>query len=176
MPNVVHIAFGTPLKPVKVNARSARLFRNALQDAIAKKPKRLIVSFTTSGGFCEDGFPMYHSLLQVAETIELHTHAVMECSSMGALIYLAGDIRTYSPGTVMGIHAASRDEDVCPTYNGLLMEVYKDRVNLSQADCDRMFATTDMTEPTSEELYAMDIYTHLDPSHVIFKDADYTIQ
>lgn len=127
MSKTAYIFFGTPLKPARVNARTQRQLVKAVNEVLDQKYSKLVVSITSAGGFCDDGFIMYHALRQAADMIEVQTHAVLDCASMAAVMHLAGDTRTFAPATIFGLHAASGDGEVDPTYNTRIEEVYHDR-------------------------------------------------
>lgn len=175
MSKTAYIFFGTPLKPVRVNGRTQRQLVKAVNEVLEQKYTKLVVSITSAGGFCEDGFIMYHALRQAADMIEVQTHAVLDCASMAAVMHLAGDARTYAPATIFGLHAASNDEEVDPTYNTRIEEVYQDRAGWSKSDCKKHFSSTTLTMPTTEELVKLKVFTQTHPVHIPCTLATHTI-
>ena len=175
MSGTAYIFLGTPLKPTRINQRTQRLFVKALNNVLDQDYAKLVVSITSEGGFCEDGFIMYHALRQVAEAIEVQTHAVMDCTSMAAVLHLAGDNRTFAPATVFGLHAASNEDGIDPTYNTRIGEIYKDRANWSSHMCKKHFSSTTLVMPTTKELVDLKVFTQVNPIHVPFSLVTHTI-
>jgi ATP-dependent protease ClpP protease subunit len=175
MSRTAHIFFGTPLKAARVNKRTRLLFMKALNEVIDQGFKKLVVCITSEGGFCEDGFVMYHAMRQAAEQLELHTHAVLDCSSMAAVLHLAGDKRTHAPATMVGLHAASNADGLCVTFTAHIKEVYRDRVGWDEATCKNFFTATKLLLPPPEDLVQHNIFTQSKPIHIPNSLANYTI-
>lgn len=175
MSRTAYIFFGTPLKPAKVNSRTKREFMKALNEVVGKGYKKLVVSITSEGGFCEDGFTMYHALRHAADLLELQTHALSDCSSMAGVMLMAGDKRTYAPATTVGLHAASNSGEVDPTYTAQIKQVYADRAGWDQFTCDNYFTVTKLLMPTPGDLVNYKVFTQERPIHVSPTLATYTI-
>lgn len=175
MSRIAYIFFGTPLNPARVNGRTRRQFMKALNEVVDQGYKKLVVSITSEGGFCEDGFIMYHALRHAAELLELQTHALSDCSSMAGVMLMAGDKRTYAPATTVALHAASNSGKVDYTYTGQIRQVYADRAGWDQCTCDDYFTATKLMMPTPSDLVDFKVFTHGTPVHISPILSTYTI-
>jgi hypothetical protein len=147
----------------------------ALNEVVDQGFKKLVVSITSEGGFCEDGFIMYHAMRHAADLLELQTHALSDCCSMAAVMLMAGDKRTYAPATTVGFHAASNSGEIDHTYTGQIRQVYADRAGWNDTRCDEFFAVTKLLMPAPGDLVNYKVFNQAAPVHFSPTLATYTI-
>jgi hypothetical protein len=88
---------------------------------------------------------------------------------------MAGDRRTHAPATIIGLHAASNEDEVDPIYNTRIAEVYKDRAGWDKELCSDYFSSTTLSMPISDNLYRFKVFTERDPIHIPYSLATHTI-
>lgn len=92
----------------KITMEGVRNAQVLINEAVKAGDPEVTLCLCSGGGDVLAGTGLFHYLRMVP--LSVHTHAVGNCASIAATVFMAGARRTVSPMTVFSLHAARYSE------------------------------------------------------------------